>query len=89
MRKTAAALAIILLCSCNSGGSSDKEKQAKELNEQSLKCIGLMNTLQSQKDAALASGDATGAEALGRRIDSAATENAKIGQKLMELQDQK
>ena len=109
MKRIAAALAIILLCSCNSGrtsdkgvtsddkgvisddkgGTSDKENQVKELNEQSLKCIRLMNSLEEQKDAAIASGDAAGASELSQRIDSAAKENVKIGQKLLELQDQK
>jgi len=109
MRKTAAALAIILFFSCNNGGTSDKgvisddkavssddkgvtsgkEQQVKELNEQSLKCIRLMNSLEEQKDAAIASGDAATTTSLSQRIDSAATENAKIGQKLLELQDQK
>lgn len=68
----------------NSGG--DVEAQKKALNEQSRSCIALMNSLEEEMNAAYAAGNADAAAALKARIDSAAKENVKIGQKLMALE---
>ena len=66
--------------------STDKEAQKKALNDQSRACIALMNNLEPEMNAAYAAGDAVTANAIKTRIDSAATENAKIGQLLMALE---
>lgn len=91
---------LFLLISCKSNDSSDPntvntstsakspssiEAEKKALNEQSLACIALMNSLEEKQHAAQAAGDIASAKAFGASIDSAATENAKIGQKLMAL----
>jgi hypothetical protein len=65
---------------------SDVEAQKKALNEQSKACIALMNSLEVDKNAAVAAGNSELASTLQASIDSAATENAKIGQKLMALE---
>ena len=64
----------------------DLEEQKKALNDRSRACIALMNSLEEDMNAASAAGNAEGAAALQLRIDSAATENVKIGQKLMALE---
>ena len=64
----------------------DTEAEKKELNKQSLACIALMNKLETDLNAAYTAGEAETARAIKTRIDSAATENAKIGQKLMALE---
>jgi hypothetical protein len=66
------------------GGDVDAQKKA--LNEQSRACIALMNSLEVKMNAAVAEGNAEAAKAFQASIDSAATENAKIGQKLMALE---
>ena len=66
--------------------ATDTETQKKALNEQSRACIALMNALEPEMNAAYAAGDAATAKAIKTRIDSAATENAKIGQLLMALE---
>jgi hypothetical protein len=63
----------------------DIDAEKKALNEQSLACIALMNKLEVDQNAAYAAGDAATAAAIKARIDSAALENARIGQKLMAL----
>lgn len=63
----------------------DTEAQKKALNDQSKACIALMNSLEPEMNAAYAAGDAATAKAIKNRIDSAALENAKIGQQLMAL----
>jgi len=65
--------------------ATDKEAQKKGLNERSRACIALMNSLEVEMKAARAAGDSEAAAALEQRIDSAARENVKIGQQLMEL----
>ena len=65
----------------------DVEAQKKALNEQSRACIALMNSLEVDKNKALAAGNTDAANAIQSRIDSAATENVKIGQKLMALEN--
>ena len=65
--------------------TTDIEAQKKALNDQSKACIALMNRLEVEQNAAYAAGDAAAASNLKKRIDSAATENAKIGQQLMAL----
>lgn len=66
--------------------TTDTETQKKALNDQSRACIALMNALEPEMNAAYAAGDAVTAKAIKTRIDSAATENAKIGQLLMALE---
>jgi hypothetical protein len=66
--------------------SGDVDAQKKALNEQSKACIALMNSLEVDKNNAIAAGNAEAAKAFQASIDSAATENAKIGQKLMALE---
>jgi len=70
----------------NSQSYDDVESEKKALNEQSKKCIALMNSLEEEKNSAQASGDAARANALQASIDSAAKENVMIGQKLMALE---
>lgn len=70
----------------DSNAQVDVEDQKKALNDQSRACIALMNALEVEQNAAYAAGDAATAGAIKIRIDSAATENAKIGQKLMALE---
>ena len=70
----------------NSSTGNSNQAQIEELNKQSMKCIALMNRLEEDQAAAQKTGDATAVAALQNSIDSAATENSKIGQKLMELQ---
>ncbi|MGB3008346.1 MAG: hypothetical protein WBC06_17655 [Chitinophagaceae bacterium] len=65
--------------------ATDIEAQKKALNDQSKACIALMNSLEVELNAAYAAGDAAAASNFKKRIDSAATENAKIGQQLMAL----
>lgn len=65
--------------------ATDTEAQKKALNDQSKACIALMNALEPDMNAAYAAGDAATAIAIKARIDSAARENVKIGQKLMAL----
>ncbi|MBL0056866.1 MAG: hypothetical protein IPP31_11945 [Chitinophagaceae bacterium] len=65
--------------------SGDIESQKKALNDQSKACIALMNKLEEEQNAAYASGDSDKALLLKARIDSAAMENVRIGQKLMAL----
>lgn len=77
----------VFLFSC--GGNGNKDSQLKTLNDQSLKCISVMNTAQNQKDAAMAAGNAGLATTYQATVDSAATENAKIGQQMMALQGEK
>ena len=90
---------MFILFSCNSNNESDTnsvstetttttdiETQKKALNDQSRACIALMNALEPDMNAAYAAGDAVTANSIKTRIDSAATENAKIGQLLMALE---
>jgi uncharacterized protein HemX len=83
--KTTAAILAIMVCSCKSG-KQDSQAEIQRLNQQSLKCISIMNDCDAQKTAAMNAGNADLAATLQKSIDSAATENAKIGQQLMELQ---
>ena len=68
------------------GTSGTVEEQKEALNKQSRACIALMNSLEVDMNAANAAGNTEAATALKQRIDSAAMENVKIGQKLMELE---
>ena len=96
--KLIAMFSIFFLFSCNDGdkgkeavneqtenASGDIESQKKALNDQSKACIALMNKLEEEQNAAYASGDSDKALLLKTRIDSAAMENVRIGQKLMAL----
>lgn len=65
--------------------AGDIEAQKAALNEQSKACIALMNKLEVDQNAAFAAGDAATAQTIKAQIDSAARENIKIGQQLMEL----
>ena len=84
--KTAVIMLAVIFASCN-GGKNDNDAAIKSLNEQSLKCISIMNQADAQKTAAVNAGDAATAQAMQKTIDSAALENAKIGQQLMKLQE--
>lgn len=83
--KNILAILAISFASCNNS-KSDKQASIAALNAQSLKCISIMNQAGEQQSAATAAGDKATALALQTTIDSAATENAKIGQQLMALQ---
>lgn len=91
---------LITIFSCNTNNnkanqSSNKEinpsesvdVQKKKLNDQSLACISLMNSLELDLNSAQASHDLKTTLAIQKRIDSAAEENSKIGQKLMVLEN--
>lgn len=69
----------------DTNASADVVAQKEALNKQSRACIALMNSIEVDMNAAYAAGNAQLASTLKARIDSAATENAKIGQKLMAL----
>ena len=71
----------------NATTSESNADQKKSLNEQSRACIALMNTLEEELNAANASKDTQAAAAIQLRIDSAAEENVKIGQKIMALEN--
>ena len=66
--------------------SENVDAQKKQLNEESRACISLMNSLEQDLNAANASHDIKTSSAIQFRIDSAAEENVKIGQKLMALE---
>ncbi len=87
--KTTAIVLALFIASCNDSKTSVNEAKIKSLNEQSLKCIAIMNEADAKKTAATTSGDAAGVTAAQKTIDSAAMENAKIGQQLTELQEKK
>ncbi len=89
---------LIFTLSCNTNAKTNNEKinneknqtenvdaQKKQLNEESLACISLMNSLAQDLNAANASHDIKSSSAIQLRIDSVAGENAKIGQKIMAL----
>ena len=69
----------------DTNASGDIEAQKKALNDQSKACIAIMNSAEEQMNAAYAAGNAEAARAFKATMDSAAMENSKIGQKLMEL----
>ena len=69
----------------DTNAAGDVEAQKEALNKQSRACIALMNSLEVDMNVANAAGNAQLASTLKARIDSAATENVKIGQKLMAL----
>ena len=71
----------------NNATSESAADQKKVLNEQSRACIALMNSLEEELNAANASQDTQSAAAIQLRIDSAAEENVKIGQKIMALEN--
>ena len=63
------------------------DEQKKKLNDQSLACISLMNSLAQDLNAANGSHDVKRSSAIQLSIDSAALENVKIGQKLIALEN--
>ncbi len=67
--------------------SGNVNAQKKQLNEQSLACISLMNSLEQDLNAANASHNAKKSSAIQKSIDSLAEENIRIGQKLMTLEN--
>ncbi len=86
MRTTIISLALVITAvSCNDS-KTDNTAAIKELNGQSLECIRIINKADAQKNAAMASGDADLIKASQQTMDSAAKENAKIGQQILELQ---
>jgi len=82
--KNVVTVLVLFVASCN-GDKNDNDAAIRLLNEQSLKCISIMNQADAQKTTAMNAGDAATALILQTTIDSAALENAKIGQQLMKL----
>jgi hypothetical protein len=83
--KTSIIMLSAIFASCKAV-KSNNEAAIQSLNEQSLKCISIMNQADAKKTSALNAGDGVTASAMQRTMDSAALENAKIGQQLMTLQ---
>lgn len=83
IKTTLFALSVVLI-SCKSQ-TNNNEAALKELNEKSLKCIATMNQAESLMNAAIANGNTADAAIYQKTIDSAARENAKIGQEMMQL----
>ena len=89
MKKFAFILALpLLICSCNHAKTDTKNNDSTKssLNDQSLQCVAIMNKASDEKDAAIQAGDGQKAAACQVTMDSAARENALIGQKMMELE---
>lgn len=78
----------LLLFSCTAG-STGKDAERKALNDESKKCIRAMNVFEEQMNSASQAGDAVAAGMFKKSMDSAARENALIGQKLMALDAEK
>lgn len=83
LKTTLFALSVVLI-SCKSQ-TNNNEAALKELNEKSLKCIATMNRAETLMNAAIANGNTTDAASYQKTIDSAALENAKIGQEIMQM----
>lgn len=83
IKTTVFALSMVLI-SCKAQ-TNNNEAALKELNEKSLKCIATMNQAENLMNAAIANGNTTDAAIYQKTIDSAALENAKIGQEMMQL----
>ena len=84
LKTTVFALSVIFM-SCKSK-TNNSDAALKELNDKSLKCIAIMNEAGALKDNASANGNTADMAVYQKTIDSAAMENAKIGQQMMELQ---
>ncbi len=82
--KTTLFAVTLLLVSCNSK-TNNNEYAKKALNEQSLKCIAIMNKSEALQKEAMAYGSAAEINMYQKKFDSAALENAKIGKQLMQL----
>ncbi len=82
--KTTAFGLFILMISCNEKKDNNQEA-LKSLNEQSLKCIAIMNKAEAFKNQAISTNNTEEIAAYQKTIDSAARENAKIGQQIMAL----
>jgi len=83
--KNVVTVLVLFVASCN-GDKNDNDAAIRLLNEQSLKCISIMNQADAQKTTAITAGDAARALIMQKAIDSAALGNSKIGQQLMTLQ---
>ncbi len=83
LKTTVFALSVMLI-SCKSQTNND-ESSLKALNERSLKCIAIMNEAEALKNSAIANGNTAEIASYQKTIDSAALENAKIGQEMMQM----
>jgi hypothetical protein len=75
---------VIIMASC-SDKTNNNEVALKTLNERSKKCIAVMNEADALKNKAITNGNTAMITAYQKTIDSAAMENAKIGQEMMQL----
>ena len=83
--KTTLLAGTILLVSCNST-TNNNEKALKELNEQSKKCVAILNKADALQRDAMKNGNTAEINIYQKTMDSAAMENAKIGQQMMQLE---
>ncbi len=83
LKTTVFALSVMLI-SCKSQ-TNNNDAALKALNERSLKCIAIMNEAEALKNAAMANGNTADIASYQKTIDSAALENAKIGQEMMQM----
>lgn len=83
--KTILFAATVFFVSCNAK-TNNKEATLKALNEKSLKCIAIMNEADALKNDAITHGTTADVVKFQKTIDSAALENAKIGQQMMQLE---
>lgn len=83
--KTTLLAVTVLLLSCNSK-TNNNEADLKSLNEKSLKCISIMNKAEALQNDAMTNGNKAEITMYQKTIDSAALENAKIGQQMMQLE---
>jgi len=83
--KTTLFAVTILLVSCNAK-TNNNEDALKALNEQSLKCVAILNKADALQRVAMTNGNNAEYYAYQKTIDSAAVENVKIGQQMMQLQ---
>ncbi len=83
--KTTLFAVTILLVSCNSN-TNNNEADLKSLNEKSLKCVAIMNKAEALQSEAITNGNKAEITMYQKTIDSAALENAKIGQQMMQME---
>ena len=80
--KTTLFAVTVCFVSCNSK-TDNNAATLKVLNEKSLKCIAIMNKADALKNDAITNGNTAEIVLYQKTIDSAALENAKIGQQMM------
>ena len=80
----------LFIYSCNDAkdDKEDKSLQKVSLNEQSLQCIAILNRASAEQEAAMQAGDQQKIASSRVTMDSAARENALIGKKLMEMDNE-